>query len=190
MNPVYERPFNIIIAGVGGQRIDTLTRSIWRYSELKNWQHQGSVFKGGSQTLGSIYSMVRIFFKKTADYDNYSHQILDNDLDLLIGLEPYETLRFNKYFNKSTKIIFSTNIIPLWIERHKQLGIKDPVKALRAFGLETISENYQELAIQKHGDSTMAGYELIMDGITKNLIPFEAPVFDKAYRNPSDISEN
>lgn len=181
MTPHLQRPLNIIIAGVGGQGVDHLTKSLWQLATQEGIKTQGSIFKGGAQTLGSIHSTLRLFLTPTQNYEHYSHQILEGDLDLLIALEPYEGLRFHPYFNSETRVISSSHLVPLWIERHKELQIKDPVKKLQDLGLKMICENFNELALSKHNNSKCAGLEMVLRAIDEKYLPFKKEDFEKIY---------
>jgi len=65
-------PFNLIIAGVGGQGVYGLNRVLWRLCESAGLHCQGSVFKGGAQRQGGIHAVLRIFQASERDYANYS----------------------------------------------------------------------------------------------------------------------
>src|ERR1017187_2708718 len=114
-------PYNIIIAGVGGQGVNTLTRIVCDICEQKGMKCQSSMFKGGAQRLGSIHSELRIFSDGNPYYNFYSSQIKIGDLDLLIGLEPWETLRYSHYFNQKTSIFMNTRISPLFFGRSQSI---------------------------------------------------------------------
>ncbi|HLE12172.1 MAG: hypothetical protein A2504_13565 [Bdellovibrionales bacterium RIFOXYD12_FULL_39_22] len=168
----YQPPFNIIITGIGGQGISRLTKSIWTLSQKSSFSVQGAIFKGGAQTLGSVYSTMRIFFSKTVDYEYYSSQILERELDLLIALEPYEALRFQRYFGPQTKIICSSQIAPIWIERHRPLLISDPIAVLRQLGRTLIVENFHQAAMEKYGDTRAAGEMMFARAREKGYFPW------------------
>ena len=45
-------PFNLVIAGVGGQGVATLAKVFWLLASRSDLHCQGSMVKGGAQRLG------------------------------------------------------------------------------------------------------------------------------------------
>lgn len=108
--------FNIIVAGTGGQGVVTLSNLIRKMAKDNNFECQGSTYKGGAQRMGTVYSELRLR-PKTEKSTIFSSQIPAGKVDVLIGLEPAETLRFAFRCYEGTKVI--THSIPekLYIER-------------------------------------------------------------------------
>ncbi|GEM_PF-4303158 len=172
---------NIIIAGIGGQGVGHLSRCLWTLVVRSGHNVHGSFVKGGAQSLGSIYSTMRIFVDKNIQYENYSHQILENDLDLLIALEPYESLRYKNFFNDETKIICSTNIVKPWVGPLENCLFEDPVAVLFSCGRDVIAKDFQALAIQKHNNVKAAGLEMMIIAMENNFIPYNAKEIKEIY---------
>ncbi len=164
--------FNLIISGVGGQGVFSLTKVIWNICNLTGIKCQGSVFKGGAQRMGTIYSCLRIFNSDVEDYSSYSVQVFKGELDLIIGLEPWETLRYQDYFNKNTKIIMNEPIYPLFMDRYKEFSVKDPVKAVHDMGLFTISRDFTKDAIARFNSKKMTNYLIGHECMVQGLLPF------------------
>ena len=135
-------PLNIIISGLGGQGVYTLTKVIWKICELNHIKVQSSIFKGGAQKHGSVHAVLRIFVKEQNNYNLYSTQIPEGELDLIIGLEAWETLRYKRYFGSRTKIFMNSQITPFHIERIEAFNKKNPVKYILDLGLETILKDF------------------------------------------------
>lgn len=168
----YTKPYNIIISGVGGQGIFSITRVIFKLCEKYGIKCQGSVFKGGAQRLGSVHSTLRLFLSECPDYFMYSSQIPEQELDLIIGLEPWETLRYASYFNKDTKVFVNTDVHPLFMERYRKIHVEDPVKTIIALGLSTTAFDYTEKALQDFKNKAMANYLIGFDSVTGHDLPF------------------
>lgn len=182
--------FNIIISGVGGQGVFSLTKVLWKLCENAGIKCQGSVFKGGAQRMGTIHSTIRLFYNNSEKYANYSVQILKGELDLIIGMEPWETLRYHKYFNKDTKIIMNKSIYPLFIDRYKDFSIKDPIEAIRNMGLYTISKDYSQEAIEKYGTKKMTNFLLGIELVKLGMFKFSNQDFLNTFSEIVDLPED
>jgi len=107
---------NIIIVGTGGQGVIWLSNSIRELAEINGWSCVGASFKGGAQKMGTVYSELRLQPKNNTQI--ISSQIPDNDVDVLIGLEIWETLRMSNRCQIKTKVIVSDNTERLYVERN------------------------------------------------------------------------
>ena len=168
----YIKSYNIIVSGVGGQGVLSITRVIWKLCQMYGIRCQGSVFKGGAQRLGSIHSVLRLFLTKYSDYSMYSVQIPKQELDMIVGLEPWETLRYNNLFNKNTRIFMNTHIYPLLTDRFRKRSIEDPVETIRAFKLPIVAVDYTTKAINEFKTKAMTNYLVGLDAITGDNLPF------------------
>ena len=184
------KPYNIIIAGVGGQGVFSLTRVIWKLCELAGMKCQGSTFKGGAQKLGSVYSALRIFLDPTENYNRYSTQIPDKDLDLMIGLEPWETLRYHRYFHRHTKIYMNTMTIPLLQEGQKIVGSQDPVEMVREMELPTSALDYTKSALHLFGTSKMVNYKIGFDAVAAKDLPFQVEDYVDVFLEQVKVDES
>lgn len=97
-------PYNIVISGVGGQGNVTLSRILGRMLLKRFVITIGETF-GASQRGGSVMSHLRV--SKVV----WSPQIPLGEADLLIGLEPVETVRALRYAQKETTVITDTRPI-------------------------------------------------------------------------------
>jgi indolepyruvate ferredoxin oxidoreductase, beta subunit len=93
MNPLYKDPINLVISGVGGQ--GNVMISLVVGSALVNegfFVTVGETY-GASQRGGSVMSHVKISLEK-----QYSPLIPAGRADIILGMEPVETLRMLKQF--------------------------------------------------------------------------------------------
>lgn len=172
------KPFNLIVAGIGGQGVVSLIQPIWLVCEQKKWLAQGSINKGGAQQHGSVHAELRVFSDSSTDYSLHSPQIPDGELDLLIALEPWEALRYQRTFGKNTKIITNTRVIPLVMERYlkdfnRSPSRRNPIEELSGLGHPMTSSDYTQRAIENLGKSRWAGLLMIKDACDQNLLPFD-----------------
>lgn len=96
---------NIVISGVGGQGILTLSEIIGTALLLKGYNVKGTEVHGLAQRGGIVTSHV-----KAAKYE-ISPTVAPGTADLIIGTEAIETLRLARYINDKTHVIFNTKII-------------------------------------------------------------------------------
>ena len=100
-----EQEYNIVIAGVGGLGILTATRILAEAALIEGKNVMSSEIHGLAQRYGSIISTLRIG-------KVLSPLIKKSSADLLIGLEPIETLRNIHYLKNDGYLILNLNIIP------------------------------------------------------------------------------
>jgi indolepyruvate ferredoxin oxidoreductase beta subunit len=107
MSLLEKDPVNLIIAGVGGQGNVLISRLIGESLVASNYQVIIGETYGASQRGGSVASHVRIS-KDTA----YSPIIPEGQTDVILGLEPVESLRIlGLYGNQKTFVITNTRPI-------------------------------------------------------------------------------
>lgn len=106
--------FNIAIVGLGGQgiiTIGTVLKNAALNSDLQDVS--GSERRGGAQREGYVETFVKyIFYEndseiKDAKKNMHSPMIASGGADVLISLEPLETLRGVRYLNKNSTVIFN-----------------------------------------------------------------------------------
>jgi len=109
------RPFNIIVAGVGGQGILRAARIV---SDAAHYQGLsvtiGETF-GASRRGGTVLSHIRLTSLQPASR-NIGSMIPSGALvplymaDVIIGLEPLETLRAANYLHQKTRVVLNTQL--------------------------------------------------------------------------------
>jgi Pyruvate/2-oxoacid:ferredoxin oxidoreductase gamma subunit len=181
---------NIIIAGIGGQGVNSLYRVLVRLCAEKNIYCKSSLFKGGAQRLGSVHATLRLFPDDNTIYNWHSSQINVHELDLLIGLEPWETLRYLPFAGPQTKIWSNTRIAPLFIERFLKEKTEDPVGILKQLDNFKILEDYSALAWQQYQDHRMVNYLMGKAVMEANQLPFTKNDFIHAFMQEIKLEEH
>jgi indolepyruvate ferredoxin oxidoreductase beta subunit len=95
--------FNIIIAGVGGQGLVTLTQILAEAALIEGYDVKTSELHGLSQRGGSVETHIR-FGKKA-----YTPLIDYGKADFILGLEIQEGLRMISFANKRTIFVINDN---------------------------------------------------------------------------------
>jgi indolepyruvate ferredoxin oxidoreductase beta subunit len=91
---------DIILAGVGGQGILSIAATIGLAAIKKNLNIKQAEVHGMSQRGGEVVSHLRI-----SDSQIFSDLITKGQADMILSLEPLETLRYLPYLNESGWII-------------------------------------------------------------------------------------
>ena len=91
---------DIILAGVGGQGILSIAATIGLAAIKKNFNIKQAEVHGMSQRGGEVVSHLRI-----SDSQIFSDLITKGQADMILSLEPLETLRYLPYLNESGWII-------------------------------------------------------------------------------------
>ena len=134
---------NLIITGVGGQGNVLASQILGRAAVNKGFKVTIGETFGLSQRGGAVMSHVRLSDGKT-----YGPVIPPNMADIIVGLEPLETLRvFPEYANKTSTLIVNSrpiyplNVIAGDVEYPELLWIRDTLKLEenRLFWLEATS---------------------------------------------------
>jgi indolepyruvate ferredoxin oxidoreductase beta subunit len=162
MNPEAEKNLNIIITGVGGQGNVTLARLIGE-SVVKEYKYItiGETF-GASQRGGSVMSHLRIGGSKI-----YSPVIPLKKADLVIGLEPVETLRvLIMYGNRNIvavsnkKSVIPANVLSGETDYPETEILEEKIRALSK---KTVLENFTEMGIRE-------GHHLLSNAIISGVL--------------------
>jgi len=155
---------NLIIAGIGGQGVNTLAKVFANVLLQSNYYCQFTVHKGGAQSLGSVYAEFRISDQKLS---NLGQGIPNKQLDILISLEPWEALRHIALAHPKTQLWVETHAMPLFVERTGEENIiESPQVQLNALPEISIQwQSYRETAQQKMQTTKMANYFAGLDCI-------------------------
>jgi indolepyruvate ferredoxin oxidoreductase beta subunit len=100
------KEFNIVLAGVGGQGTLLAAEALGAASIKDELNVRVSEIHGMAQRGGAVVSTVRI------GEDALSSTVLDGQADVILGFEPFETLRNLKYASEKTLVMMSTERIP------------------------------------------------------------------------------
>jgi indolepyruvate ferredoxin oxidoreductase beta subunit len=174
------KEFNLIVTGVGGQG-SVLASHIIAEAAVSNGlkTRVGETF-GAAQRGGKVHSHVRI------GENVYGPLCREKSLNILIGLEPNETLRLAiKYASSDTVIIMNTQKV---LSMDANLGldiypeIDDIIEGLKKLSKMVIPMNATELAIEAGNERTMNVVVLGALGAT-GLLPFSIQDLRKAIKD-------
>ena len=175
-------PFNIFITGVGGQGVVTLANVLRSVCEQNELHTTGSVIKGGAQRLGTVSASLRIFASACSTYRDYSIDIPDGSLDLMIGLEPWECLRARHLFGIGTKILVNRDIVPLLIARRQPIDDSHAIAQLEKLGIALRAEEFTKKAVECHGNKKMLNFEMGRSAIRFAIPTFSVEHFERCFR--------
>ena len=95
---------NVILAGVGGQGILTIAQAISTAALKRGLHVKQAEVHGMAQRGGGVQSHLRL-----SDQEIYSDLIPTGQLDLLISVEPLESLRYLHYLSEGGALVSSVN---------------------------------------------------------------------------------
>ena len=164
---------NVLIAGIGGQGINTLTKMIHVLCEVQGWHCVSAVYKGGAQRLGSVHAEIRLFSSEMKDYQNLSSQIIPGTLDLLIGFELWETLRYSQYFHSKT-IILADDFEEFPNAKENRSKIFIPVKEqLNSLKLQVIIDDFRKQSITETNNIKNTNMLMLKKSIQLGILPLD-----------------
>ncbi|MCL1865146.1 MAG: indolepyruvate oxidoreductase subunit beta [Spirochaetes bacterium] len=170
-------PYNIIITGVGGQGNVMAARIVGNMLALQGFYVTIGETFGASQRGGSVMSHLRVS-KKTV----WSPQMPKGKADLIVALEPIESLRvLAQYGNSETAVISNTRpVYPVGVICG---DLKYPtMDELNASLLQLCSKIYfidaTEKAIQL-GNPILSNVIMIGAAAGLNVVPMEESDFEK-----------
>ena len=169
--------FNIILSGIGGQGIITLTRILAAAAFLENYDVKTSELHGLSQRNGSVETHIR-FGKKI-----YSPLVRQGSADLIIALEAQEALRACSYASKEQGTLFLiNNFIQPILGNQQNASTQQIKKQLEKFSKMVIIVSASE-PVKKYSDNpALFGVFMLGYAVCKKLIPLKADSFLKAIK--------
>ncbi len=194
------RKFNIAITGLGGQGIitaGTILKNAVLNSDLQDVS--GSERRGGAQREGYVEAFVKyIFYDSTSEMQNprkniHSPMIASGDADILISLEPLETLRAISYVNKNSVIIFNTNPhIPISVRMgaNKYPELDDILNSLYNITDKVFYYDFNKLSIKNFG--SIISVNVISLGVVfaKTNIPISKDIIENILLKGSKAQDN
>lgn len=160
-----DKIFNMIIAGVGGQGLITLTQILAEAAEREGLEIKTSELHGLSQRGGSVETHIR-FGKKV-----WSPLVAAGTADLILSLEIQEALKVFPYSNKTTVFLVNKKYIPFengLSEQEVEKKINELVKGKKH--LVAASDICQkELQAE-----VVSGIYLLGYAVSKKLIPLKS----------------
>jgi indolepyruvate ferredoxin oxidoreductase beta subunit len=175
------KEFNIVISGIGGQGVLTLSQIIANAAFFQGYDVKASELHGLAQRGGHIESHVR-FGKKI-----YSSLVLEGKANLIFGLELLEALRVCHYGSKEIGTIFlidNYSIPPLsvYVSNEKYPKQEEIISILKKFGSKVISLDATKETMKNFGTSLPSNVYLLSYAISKKLIPLDPNFILKAMK--------
>jgi len=172
------KEFNIVLAGVGGQGTLLAAEAIGVAAVRDELNVRVSEIHGMAQRGGAVVSTVRI------GEDALSSTVLDGRADVLLGFEPFETLRNLKYASEKTLVLMSTERIPpteLAAKNVKYPSIEKLVEKLRIFTCHVFLVDAPQLA-KKAGSSLAQNVVLLGALAGTGVLPVKTESLKEAIR--------
>lgn len=181
------KEFNIVLAGVGGQGTLLAAEAIGAAAVKDELNVRVSEIHGMAQRGGAVVSTVRI------GEDALSSTVLDGQADVLLGFEPFETLRNLKYASEKTLVMMSTERIPpteLAAKNVKYLSIEKLVERVQIFTCHVLLVDAPRLA-KKAGSSLAQNVVLLGALAGTGVLPVKTESLKEAIRElvPAKHSE-
>lgn len=159
--------FNIVLAGVGGQGIITLTRLLAEAALIEKKDVKTSELHGLSQRGGSVETHIR-FGKEI-----YSPLVRQGGADLIISLETQEALKASQYSSKNkTTFLINDFIKPIFGAEQSPFSQKIK-KELEKFSKRVILLPATEIVKKELKNPVLAGVYLLSYASHKNLFPLK-----------------
>ena len=167
------KEFNVVISGIGGQGVLTLSQIIANAAFLQGYDVKTSELHGLSQRGGHTESHVR-FGKKI-----YSSVVMEGEANLIFGLEPLEALRVCHYGSKEIGTVFlidNYKIFPLsvYVLNEKYPTQEEILTTLKKFSSKIICLNATQETMKNFGTSLPSNVYLLSYAVAKKLIPLKS----------------
>ena len=147
------KEFNLIVTGVGGQGSVLASHIVAEAAVKQGFRVRVGETFGAAQRGGKVHSHVRI------GDDVHGPLCPSRSLDVLLGLEPNETLRLAlKYANEGTLIITNTRPVPSMdtnIGADTYPDVSQLIEALGRLTGNVVSFDATELAVEAGNERTM-----------------------------------
>jgi indolepyruvate ferredoxin oxidoreductase beta subunit len=175
------KEFNLIISGVGGQGVLTLGAIIIEAALKQKYEIKTSELHGLAQRGGHVSLHIRF------GEEIYSPLILSGRANLIISLEPLETLRVADSASKQNKTIILTDTeavkpLAMSVNKQKYPELKDIIKKLKKFSSKVIAVDASDIARKEVGNEMLANVYLLgyLSGL--KLIPIKEEFFIQAIK--------
>ncbi len=162
---------NIMIGGVGGQGLVMTTDIISTAAYLDGHDVASSDVIGLAQRGGKIYGSVRYGPKVSTP------NIPDRSVDVLVGLEELETLRYlDKVKPKGTVIMNRKKIMPNPVIMEKASYPEDIEETIRRLGFHLI-------ALDTDGEAKNLGNKRVANTILLGVLSQVIPISEASFKN-------
>ena len=171
--------FDIIFAGVGGQGVLTIAGVVARAALIEGYNVKASELHGLAMRFGAIETHLR-FGQKI-----YSPLVKKGEADLVISLEPIETVRVSRYSKEDTDYIFDTKEqVPINAHLEKKLypKLNEIISTLKKFSPKgkVISIEASEIARKNYGNVVAANTVILGKALAEGLLPLKKESIIKA----------
>ena len=136
--------FNILVTGVGGQGILTLSRLLAESALESNYNVIVSEIHGLAQRGGSVAVHVRI----SSDQEPLAPLIPKGGADIMVALEIHEALRYLDYLSRNGIIVMNLRVIPPTVPGVRTFKIDEAQKILSELNVKYYGINADELALE------------------------------------------
>lgn len=170
---------NILITGAGGQGVNTISKLIRKMAATRGYSCQGATFKGGAQRMGTVYCELRLVLDPDFD-DVYASEIPPHQVDVLISMELWESIRFSRRCKPSVKAVINDYEEPLYIQRYDNSELSNPIKTIQEIYNQPTIKNYQQLSKETYGNTKSVNILMLQDAITDGVLPFTLEELSKA----------
>jgi indolepyruvate ferredoxin oxidoreductase beta subunit len=143
---------NIILAGVGGQGILTIAGTLDTASLNNGLFFKQSEVHGMSQRGGAVQSHVRI-----SDGQIYSDLIPLGQADMILGVEPMETLRYLPYLKKKGWIITDDQSFVNISDYPKKEEVFDKIKSYQNHLIINATDIAKKIGTSKAANMVLLG---------------------------------
>ncbi len=171
-----EKPFNLVIVGVGGQGIITMANVLASAAVAKGHNAIVAETHGLSQRGGTVIVHVRLG-------EAEAPLIMEGKADLLIALEATEALRYANYLAKGAPAIVDSRLIRPPLPNVEMPSLEDVYKALGEAGIRVFKTNAvekaEELGNPQGANMYLLGYGLAINGYGGYV---DAPSIEEAIR--------
>jgi indolepyruvate ferredoxin oxidoreductase beta subunit len=151
-NKTSHETYKVIVAGVGGQGAITLAQLILGAAHHNGYNALQSEVHGMSQRGGAVNAHV-VFSAKPV----YSPVVMEGDGDLLLALEPLETLRYLPNLKKNAKIIVGMEPIVNMDNYPAMTELKAALSALEGVQLIDVEEQARTIGNRRGGNMVLLG---------------------------------
>lgn len=171
------KPFSIVIVGIGGQGIITLTKVLSAAAMIEGFDVKTSELHGLSQRGGSVETHIR--FGKSV----YSPLVQQGGADLIISLEFQEAFKACYYgsMEAGTVILVNNHIIPV-VGGKKTVSIEQNPSELRKFSNKVAFVPATKVVEKEIGNPVLAGTLLLSVAAFKRFIPLKSDSLLKAIK--------
>ena len=159
--------FNIIICGVGGQGLITMTKILAIAAQGEGYEAKTSELHGLAQRGGSVETHIR-FGKKI-----FSPLVKAGGADLIIAIEAQEAVKTAFYASKKTGTVFLINKFLTPILEQKLMSLEEISEILKDFSKKTLIVPATEVTEREFGNPVLAGTYLLGKAIYQDLIPLK-----------------